>query len=168
MTAANRTLVFASNHATDNKRSLTQLVHSFAKGVWSDFKTTNTSTAGKAVKMAAGPLLIGSRIAQYYETYTPLQWALRGFGPLPLEFSRSGTIRIFTLTPVQRAISVGAGALVRFALVTAAYEGGVLVGSVINQKLSKTAQDQIGGTINEIVNEGGWRELRKHPFGIGL
>jgi len=30
------------------------------------------------------------------------------------------------------------------------------------------SQDAIGGTINEIVNEGGWRLLFKHPFGIGM
>jgi len=29
-------------------------------------------------------------------------------------------------------------------------------------------QNAIGGTINEIVNEGGWRLLFKHPFGFGM
>ena len=65
-------------------------------------------------------------------------------------------------------LSVARASLVRFVLVTAAYEGGVLIGSVINQALPEKVQDAIGGTINEIINEGGWRELYKHPFGIGL
>jgi hypothetical protein len=56
----------------------------------------------------------------------------------------------------------------KFVLVTVAFEGGVLVGSLINQALPDDAKDSIGGTINEIVNEGGWKELWRHPFGIGM
>jgi hypothetical protein len=44
----------------------------------------------------------------------------------------------------------------------------VAVGSVINQFLPDSTKDAIGGTINEIVNENGWRLLYKHPFGIGM
>jgi len=168
MAAPNRSIVFTSDHVTDDKKSLSQLVGTFAKGVWSDFKTTNQATAGKAIKFAAGAVVVGPRIAQYYETYTPLQWALRRFGPIPAEFTKSGAIRVFTYTTVQRAMSVAGAAAVKFVLVTAAYEGGVLVGSVINQALPEKVQDAIGGTLNEIINEGGWRELYKHPFGIGL
>jgi hypothetical protein len=63
---------------------------------------------------------------------------------------------------------LAAGSGVSFALVTAAYEGGVLVGSIINQVLPEKVQDAIGGALNEIINEGGCRDLYKHPFGIGL
>jgi hypothetical protein len=39
---------------------------------------------------------------------------------------------------------------------------------VINQALPERVQDAIGGTIDEIVNKGGWRLLNKHPFGMGM
>jgi hypothetical protein len=45
---------------------------------------------------------------------------------------------------------------------------GYLTGSLINEQLSEDTQTAIGGTINEIVNEGGWSELFTHPFGLGL
>lgn len=168
MAAPPRSIVFTSNHTTDDKKHLSQLVSTFAKGVWSDFKTTNRATAGKVIKFGAGAAVARGTVAEYFETYTPLKWALRGFGPIPAEFTKSGAIQVFEYTPLRRALSVAGASLARFALVTAAYEGGVLIGSVINQALPQKAQDAIGGTINEIINEGGWRELYKHPFGIGL
>jgi hypothetical protein len=162
-----RVAIFTSNHATADKKTLKQLVSTFANGVWSDFKTTNKATAGKVIKFGAGASL-GGPITNYYEVYTPVQWALRGFGPLPVEFIKSGSIQVFEYTTVQRALAVARAAALRFVLITAAYEGGVLIGSVINQTLPEKVQDAIGGTINEIVNEGGWRLLFTHPFGIGM
>jgi hypothetical protein len=159
--------VFTSNHVTEDKKTLKQLVSSFANGVWSDFKATNKATAGKLTKFGAGAAL-GGPITNYYEAYSPVQWALRGFGPLPAEFTKSGAIQVFEYTTAQRALIVARAAAVRFVLITAAYEGGVLIGSVINQTLPEKVQDAIGGTINEIVNEGGWRLLFKHPFGYGM
>jgi hypothetical protein len=44
----------------------------------------------------------------------------------------------------------------------------VLIGSVVNQFLEEETKDTIGGTINGIVNEGGWKPLFKHPFEIGM
>jgi hypothetical protein len=85
-----------------------------------------------------------------------------------VEFIKSGSIQVFEYTTVQRALAVARAAALRFVLITAAYEGGVLIGSVINQTLPEKVQDAIGGTINEIVNEGGWRLLFTHPFGIGM
>jgi hypothetical protein len=38
----------------------------------------------------------------------------------------------------------------------------------VNELLSEEAKESIGGTINEIINEGGWREVYRHPFGIGM
>jgi hypothetical protein len=163
-----RAIVYTSNHMAEDKKSLQQLVATFAKGVWADFKTTNQATAGKAIKLGAGAAVVRGALADYYEVYTPLQWAMRGFGPLPVEFTRSGAIQVFEYTTAQRAMLVARSAAVKFVLVTLAYEGGVLIGSIINQALPEKVQDAIGGTINEIVNEGGWRLLFTHPFGIGM
>jgi hypothetical protein len=159
--------VFTSDEVVTDKKTLGELVKKLARGTWQDFATTNQATAGKAVKFGAGAAL-GGPITSYYEALTPLQWALKGFGPLPAEFTKSGAIRVFEFTTLERAKLVGRTALVRFALITIAYEGGVLIGSMINQTLSEDTKDAIGGTINEIVNEGGWKELWRHPFGIGM
>jgi hypothetical protein len=168
MATPKRSIVFTSDHVTEDKKTLQQLISNFANGVWRDFKTTNGATAGKAVKFGAGAVVVGGSVAKYYEVYTPLQWASRGFGHLPIEFTKSGAIQVFEYTTVERALLVAQAAAVKFVLVTVAYEGGVLIGSVINQTLPDNVQDGIGGTINEIVNEGGWRLLFTHPFGIGM
>jgi len=49
-----------------------------------------------------------------------------------------------------------------------AARAGYSVGEAINEYIPPDVQDAIGGTINEIVNEGGWKELFRHPFGIGM
>lgn len=41
----------------------------------------------------------------------------------------------------------------------------MLIGSIVNQFLPESTRDAIGGTINEIVNEEGYKELWRHPFG---
>jgi hypothetical protein len=148
-------------------RSLGQGAQKFAAGVWSDFKATNTSP-GKRIFTLTASLAAGPTVAGYFETSMPLGWAMRGFGPLPAEFTKSGAIRVFEYTFRQRAVLVAQSAAARFVLVTIAFEGGVLIGSVINQTLPDDTKDAIGGTINEIVNEGGWKDLWKHPFGFGL
>jgi hypothetical protein len=163
-----RVVVFTSDHLTEEKKTLKELVGTFANGVWSDIKTTNKATAGKAIKFGTGALVVGGAFAKYYEVLTPFQWAMRGFGPLPAEFTKSGAIQVFEYTTVERALAVAGVAAIKFVLVTAAYEGGVVIGSVINQTLPEKVQNAIGGTINEIVNEGGWRLLFKHPFGFGM
>ena len=140
----------------------------FASGVWRDFKTTNRSSAKLMLTMSVANPLMGRYLANYYETKMPLGWLLSRFGPLPCEFAGKGTIQVFELSFGQRALRVATAAGVRFALVTVAFEGGVLIGSAINQALPESAKDAIGGTINEIINERGWQELWKHPFGIGL
>lgn len=138
-----------------------------ARGAWQDFKLTNEHSAGKAAKVVGG-LAVGGKVATEFGAVTPLRWALRGFGALPTEFTASGAIQVFEFTTLQRALLVGKAALAKFVLVTIAYEGGVVIGSVINQTLSEETKDNIGGTINEIVNEGGWKLLFSHPFGIGM
>jgi hypothetical protein len=138
-----------------------------ASSIWEDFKTTNKSAAGTALRFG-GTILIGAKIAKYYETLTPLSWALKGFGALPGEFTASGAIQWRTLSAGARFGRVALTGAATFALVMVAFEGGVLIGSVINQHLSEETKDAIGGTINEIVNEGGWKLLWEHPFGIGM
>ena len=167
MSAKAKVMVYTSDHVAQDKATLKELVTSVAEGAWRDFKTTNAVTAGKATKFAAG-VAAGGHFASYYEAYTPLKWAMKGFGPLPAEFTKSGAIQVFEFTTVERALLVAKAAAVKFALVTVAYEGGVLIGSVINQTLSESTKDAIGGTINEIVNEGGWRLLFTHPFGMRM
>ena len=147
--------------------SLGEGAKKFAHGVWSDFKTTNTSPAKRMFVVAAN-VAAGPTIAGYYETKMPLSWALSRFGPLPMEFTKSGAIRVFEFSTAERLQLVAKGWGVRFIIVTAAFEGGVLIGSAINQTLPEKVQNAIGGTINEIINEKGWKELWRHPFGIGM
>jgi hypothetical protein len=79
-----RVVVFTSDHLTEEKKTLKELVGTFANGVWSDIKTTNKATAGKAIKFGSGAVVVGGdAFAKYYEVLTPFQWAMRGFGPLP-------------------------------------------------------------------------------------
>ena len=167
-TGIRKVAVLTSNEVVQDKSKLAATVSSLAKGVWQDFILTNEATGGKAAKFGAG-IPVGGAVANYYEVYTPLKWALKGFGALPIEFTKSGAIQVFEFTTLERALLVAKAAAVKFVLVLVAYEGGVLIGSVINQALvPESTKDAIGGTINEIVNEGGWKLLFTHPFGIGM
>ena len=167
--------VYTSQSAPSDQSRLSTFVHAvgdgtqkFLSGTWQDFKTTNRSSAKTVLTVGVANPLVGRFFADYYETRMPLGWMLSRFGPLPVEFAANGTLRVFELTFAQRAMLVAKGAIARFALVTVAFEGGVLIGSAINQVLPDDVKDAIGGTINEIINERGWQELWKHPFGIGL
>ncbi len=162
-----KVFVAASNTVPRKKEDLKEIIGTFAEGVWRDFKLTNKASAGTAAKFGAG-LVVGGAVAKEFQALTPLRWALKGFGPLPLEFTKSGAIQVFEYTTVQRATQVALATGAKFILVTVAYEGGVLIGSIINQALPESTKDAIGGTINEIINEGGWKLLFKHPFGIGM
>lgn len=156
-----------------DKAAMESLVAGATKGtshlasIWKNIKLTNEMTAGKAAKFGAG-LVVGGKVATEFGALTPLRWMIKGFGPLPAEFTRSGAIQVFEFTTLERALLVGKAMAAKFVLVTIAYEGGVVVGSVINEFLPENAKDAIGGTINEIVNEGGWKLLWEHPFGIGM
>ena len=86
----------------------------------------------------------------------------------PMNSRRVARSRFSSSLRWQRALLVAKAAAAKFVLVTIAYEGGVVVGSIINQALPEPTKDAIGGTINEIVNEGGWKLLFTHPFGIGM
>jgi hypothetical protein len=167
MAATRRMIVLTNDAVIHDKETLRSAFGSVVKAIWSDFKTTNQATAGKAMKLGAG-IAVGGAVARPMESLTPLQWILRGFGPLPAEFTKSGAIQVFEFTTLERALLVTKAAAAKFVLVTIAYEGGVLIGSAINQTLSESTKDAIGGTINEIVNESGWKLLFTHPFGIGM
>lgn len=159
--------VYSSAEEPTNSATLAELIAKVGEGAWKDFKLTNGSLGGKGAKFVGG-VLVGGSVAAKFQSQTPLKWALRGFGALPEEFTRSGTIQVFQRTTLQRALLVGKAAAAKFVLVTVAFEGGVMIGSVINQFLSEETKEMIGGTINEVVNEGGWKLLFKHPFGIGM
>jgi hypothetical protein len=158
--------VFASPDPPKDAPGFKECIARVVAGTWRDFVTTNQSMGSKGAKL--GSIVVGGSIAARYESFTPLKWALKGFGPLPAEFTKSGAIQVFEFTTAQRALLVGKAMAAKFLFVTVAFEGGILVGSVINQTLSDETNDLIGGTINEIVNEEGWKLLFKHPFGIGM
>ena len=163
-------VVYADNDEPSNQQLAEQLswLEKFTKGMWADWQTTNQHTGGKAAKFAAS-LIAGGVIAKNLEVTSPGAWALNRFGPLPLEMTRNGALQVFRLSKLQRLGFVAVGAGVKYALITLiSFHGGVFVGSVINAALPKPVKHAIGGTINEIVNEGGWRELWRHPFGMGL
>jgi hypothetical protein len=126
-----------------DKNNLHRSLKSLARGAWHDFKTTNQSTAKTALKVGVG-LIVGGAVAKPFQTLTPLQWAMRGFGPLPMEMS--GAIQVFELSGVERARLVAQTAAVKFVLVTAVFETGIAIGSVANQFLSEEAKNAIGGT----------------------
>jgi hypothetical protein len=122
MGATRRMVVITNDAVVEDKQKLQTTLNSVVKGIWSDFKTTNQATAGKAMKFAAG-VAVGGAVAKPLESLTPLQWMLRGFGPLPAEFTRSGAIQVFEFTTLERALLVAKAAAAKFVLVTIAYEG---------------------------------------------
>jgi len=157
-----------------DKQQLTALVSTMSEGtshfanIWKNIKVTNQSIGGKAAKLGASALVVRGAVAAEMGSATPLGWALKGFGALPAEFTKSGAIQVFEYTTMERALLVGKAAAAKFVLVTVAFETGVVIGSVINEFLPEETKDAIGGTLNEIINEGGWKELWQHPFGIGM
>ena len=161
-------VIYTSNTVPiSSKQRLGDFMKRIAEGAMRDFRTTNATGAAKALKFGAG-ILGAAPVAQATGTKTPLSWILSKFGPLPQEFTSSGTLQVFEYSAGQRFLQMAKAAGIKFVLVTVAFEGGVLIGSVINQFISAKAQDAIGGTIDEIVNREGWKELWRHPFGIGL
>lgn len=160
-------LVYSSNEIISNQEALNGGLASFANRVWRDVKLTNQSMVGKATKTGAS-LIVGGTVAKEFGAFTPLKWVSGGFGPLPAEFTKSGAIQVFEYTTLERLKLVALSTGAKFILVALAFESGVMVGSIINQSLSTDAQDAIGGTINEIINNAGWKELWRHPFGIGM
>jgi len=159
--------VYTSNEVPQDMFALKAYIKKFTNGVVTDFKTTNSHIGGKAAKF------IGSSVATSYfsrnsGTLTPLAWALNRFGPFPLEFTRSGALRIFSLSVFQRLGAMILVAAEKFVYVTVVFEGGVIVGSIVNQTLSEEMKDAIGGTIFNTIYEEGWKDLWRHPFGYGI
>jgi hypothetical protein len=69
-----------------------------------------------------------------------------GFGPLPAEFTSNGMIQVSQYTTLRRALLVGKAAGAKFVFVTVAYEGGVLIGAVVNKFLPEETKAAIGGS----------------------
>lgn len=140
----------------------------------------------KAILKMGCNALVGGTVAKSLGGLTPLSWVLRSFGPMPsqfvtyratplIEFIPKGGVRpayrgvagflggngarimIADLTMGQRLAAVARVAGARFILVTIAFEGGYAIGSLINKNLEDDTQFVIGGVLNQIVNEGGWR-----------
>lgn len=127
----------------------------------------NANIFGKSAEFGAG-ILTSSYFAKETGTLTPAAWAMSRFGPLPLEFTKSGSLQIFTLSAFQRFFAVSTAAVLKFVFVTVAFEGGVAIGSVTNQFISQETKDAIGGTMYGIICEEGWKDLWRHPFGYGI
>jgi hypothetical protein len=72
------------------------------------------------------------------------------------------------MTAMQRIGVMSLVAAGKFVVVTAFFEGGVVIGSVANQFLSQETKDAIGGVIYGIICEEGWKDLWQHPFGYGI
>lgn len=159
--------ILTSDEVPNDTNSTKSAINSFVEAVSNDFIRTNSQSLGKASKFGAG-LVVGGRVAGEFGAVTPLRWALSGFGSLPAEFTRSGAVQVFRYTSTQRLLLVCRAAVAKFIFVTVAWEGGVLIGSILNQSLSENARMMIGGTINEIVNEEGWKLLFTNPFGVGM
>jgi len=66
------------------------------------------------------------------------------------------------------ATGTAAGVAAAGGLVLGAFEVGWGAGRIVESHLSDETRTAIGGTIDEVVSHGGWRELYRHPFGIGL
>jgi hypothetical protein len=61
----------------------------------------------------------------------------------------------------------GSAALGSAGMVVGAFGAGLGIGTLINNYLlSENTQEAIGYVVNSVVNEGGWRDLYKHPFGV--
>lgn len=160
-------VVYRSDVEPQQRASLGSLLKTMARRAWEDFRLTNASSGGKVVKLGAG-VIVGGAVAQGVGALTPLQWMGRGFGAIPAEFTRSGAIQVFRWSFGQRLLRVAAAAATKFVLVTVAFEGGVAIGAVLNQALPETSKQTIGGALNELVYCEGWKELWRHPFGLGL
>jgi hypothetical protein len=159
--------LYTSDNAPKDMATFKPFIKKIAKGAWDDFRLTNSNTLGKSAKFGAG-VIAASTFAKDTGTLTPTAWALSRFGTLPLEFTKSGSLRILTLTGFQRLAAMGTVAAMKFIFVTAAFEGGVAIGSVTNQFLSQEVKDAIGGTMYGIICEEGWKDLWRHPFGYGI
>ena len=159
--------MYTSDDPPEDMASFKMFIKKVAKGAWDDFRLTNSNTLGKSAKFGAG-VIAASTFAKDSGTLTPMAWAFSRFGSLPLEFTKSGSIRILTLTGLQRLAAMGTVAAVKFIFVTAAFEGGVAIGSVTNQFLSQEVKDAIGGTMHGIICDEGWKDLWRHPFGYGI
>jgi len=77
----------------------------------------------------------------------------------------TGVLTVAGAIATNAGWAAGAAGAASGAAVAGAFGAGYGVGTLINEHLlSEDIKTAIGGTLNEIINEGGW----KHPFGIGM
>lgn len=179
---------------------LRQMMATLAEAAMKNFLgDTQEEQLKAAAKFAAGGLA-GGAVAKAFGSLTPLQWILKGFGRIPsqylayratpvLQFTyKQGLVQTYRglgrflggngarillaeLSFGQRLASVAKVGGAKAVLVAIAFGGGYYVGTLINEEaLDEDAQFLIGGTINQIVNEGGWRlalpDVMRESLGI--
>ncbi len=150
------------------------------------YESYNGRVLKSAIKFACSAIA-GGTIAKKFGGLTPLGWALRGLSAFPkeyvsyralpvLQFLPNGSLtqvyrgvgafvggngaRIYVaeMTVGQRLLFAGRIAGARFVLVSIAFEGGYMVGTLVNDHvLEDDSKNIIGGVINQVVNERGWR-----------
>jgi len=90
-------VAYGTNKGPEDIISFKSSLKRIAAGAWKDFKTTNDGTGGKLLKFLAGSTTT-SYFARTTGTLSPIAWAFTRLGPLPMEFTTTGSIRVFTLT----------------------------------------------------------------------
>jgi hypothetical protein len=178
---------YPTNELPSDKNELKSMMSGLAEAAMEKFFEGKNENVAKAVLKFGCSVLAGQTVTKLVGGMTPLGWLLRGFGTFPsqyltyralpvLEFSKGmvpmqtfrgvggfvggngARIMVAELSLGQRLLAVGRVAATRFVLVTIAFQGGYMVGTLINDKmLDDSSKNVIGGVINQIVNEGGWR-----------
>lgn len=91
--------------------------------VWDNMQTTNDALPG-VLAPPLMPSILGGRVAEELGTTTALNWAVRGFGRM--------TMNGVTWSGLEVGVLAGATSAIAWVATGAAFEFGVLVGSMIN------------------------------------
>ncbi len=170
-----------------DKSEFRSMLSSLAEAATEKFFDGNQESAAKFALKTACNMLAGGAIAKSLGGLTPFRWILQGFGAMPsqfmtyralpvLEFTKNmvpiqtfrgvggfvggngARIMVAELSLTQRLFTVARVVGARFVFVTIAFQGGYLVGTLINDKvLDDSTKNVVGGMMNQIINEGGWR-----------
>ncbi len=178
---------YPTDELPTNKDDLRIMMSTLAESAMEKLFGNSQEAAAKFALKFGSSMLAGGAVAKSLGGLTPFQWILKGFGAMPKQFLsyRSAPVLEFTtgqkafqtyrgaasfiggngarlmiaeLSLAQRAATVARVVGARFVLVTIAFEGGYYIGTLINENVVEDdTQNLIGGTIYQIVNEGGWR-----------
>jgi hypothetical protein len=178
-------VVYPTNELPTDQNQLKSLLGSLADTAVDKFFEGKPDAAAKWVLKRACLVLGGGAIARALGGLTPLRWVLSGFGALPREYvtyralpviqygpggvqglayrgaaefiGGNGTRILVASSLASRLALVARVVATRFVLVAMAFEGGWRVGTFINEEmLEDDTRMMIGGTLNQIINEGGW------------